>query len=504
MHSKPVFVGLAVGFLLTACGSNKTENMPATDSAVTNVGTDSTGSATVISSVVPGPDTSVKITVEYAKMVAMDAYFWAWPMVNIYNRRLAFSRAPTPGLIGGILPFAPLNRLSMLHSYVEPAERQGACPNQDVVYGAAVVALDLSPAVIQVPDFGKRFWVVQVVDIRTDAFAALGAMYHTQPGFYLLVGPNWKGEIPTGITKVFRATTNTGFVIPRIFLNDDPEDLPKVLQVIKGINLYPLADFDGKMKQVEWTKLPAFPSTGGGNEETRWVFPDKFIDQLPAVLADAAPLPGEEARYAQVLAVIAAARNDSALRAAMVQGATEAEQQLIKPVFQFRNFGIQLPYHWSTINNGAAFGTDYFTRTATSKSNILVNVQRETKYFYQDLDENGVRLNSANNYAVTFPKGQTPPVNGFWSLTLYNKYHFFEPNEIHRFSLGTKNKNLKYNADGSLTIYIQHTRPAPNQVDNWLPSPKTDDFTLYMRAYWPDDRVLSGSWTPPPVKRSKL
>jgi hypothetical protein len=97
----------------------------------------------------------------------------------------------------------------------EPESAWVACPNQDVVYGAAIAALDETPVVVQVPDFKGRFWVYQVVDLRTDGFAEIGAMYGTQPGFYLLVGPNWNGEVPKGITKVFRAKTGTAFVVPR-------------------------------------------------------------------------------------------------------------------------------------------------------------------------------------------------------------------------------------------------------------------------------------------------
>ena len=181
---------------------------------------------------------------------------------------------------------------------------------------------------------------------------------------------------------------------------------------------------------------------------------------MPAVLADAPPLPGEEARYAQVLAVLEAAKNDPQLKAAMTEGAVEADEQLVKPLFQFRNYGQQLPHHWSTISNEAAFGTDYFTRTAVAKSNIFVNAPIETKYFYQDLDASGARLNGANRYTVTFPKGQTPPVHGFWSLTLYNEHHFFAPNEINRYSLGTKNKELQTTPDGSLTLHVQAEAPA--------------------------------------------
>src|SRR5262245_19604037 len=157
-----------------------------------------------------------KITEEYARLVARDTYFWAWPLVNIQNRRATFTPVPQP-MLSGPLPIAPPNRLTMLTDYIEPEERAVACPNQDVVYGNGVLALDQSAVVIQVPEFGDRFWVYQIVDGRTDSFAALGKMYGTRPGFYLLVGPDWQGELPKGISGAFRASTNNGVVIPRVF-----------------------------------------------------------------------------------------------------------------------------------------------------------------------------------------------------------------------------------------------------------------------------------------------
>ena len=448
----------------------------------------------------PAPDTRVKITEEYAKQVGRDAYFWMWPMVNMYNRRLHFSQVKEIARSGPLMQ-APINRLAMLVDYVDPDERSIACPNQDVVYGIGAIALDVSPVVVQVPDFGNRFWVYQVVDLRTDSFVQIGKMYGTMPGFYLLAGPNWKGDVPKGITKVFRASTNSGLVAPRIFMDDTAEDRKAIQSALTNVVMYPLADFDGKTKSMDWANLPKVPPPPPSEEETRWVFPEKFVDELPLVLADAPPLPGEEARYAQVLAVAHAAKDNPKIKAAMIEGAKEADEKLVTPLFQFRNYGQQLPYNWSTISNESAFGTDYFTRTAVAKSNIMVNSPNETKYFYQDLDVNGARLNSASRYTVTFAKGATPPVNGFWSLSIYNEHHFFIKNAINRFSVGTKNKDLKLAADGSLTIYVQADAPAdPVQRANWLPAPK-GDFSLYVRAYWPKPEITEGSWTPPAVTK---
>ncbi|WP_426128290.1 DUF1254 domain-containing protein [Pararhizobium sp. PWRC1-1] len=445
-----------------------------------------------------GPDGNVKVTEAYARMVARDAYFWAWPMVNIYNRRLAFEKAPKVGLMNGVLPFAPLNAMSMLHDYIQPEQRWVACPNQDVAYGAGIAALERTPVVVQVPDFGDRFWVYQVVDIRTDSFAQIGAMYGTKPGFYLLVGPDWNGEVPKGITKVFRARTNTAFIVPRVFMDDTTEDREAIQPMISGIDMYPLAEFDGKARERDWRSLPTLgsPTAEGDASETKWVFPETFFQQLPQVMKDAPPLPGEEAMYAQIKAVLTAAGKDQKIMAAMVDEAQKTEAELVDPLLQFRNWGVQLEHNWSTTYNNAAFGTDYFTRTAVAKSNILVNSPTETKYFYQDLDAKGQRLNGAASYTVTFPKGETPPVDGFWSLTIYDAQHFFVPNALSRFSLGTKNKSLAYNDDGSLTIYVQEKSPGEDKEANWLPAP-AGDFSLYLRAYWPKTEIVDGSWTPP-------
>ncbi len=450
---------------------------------------------------VPGPMPGTRITEEYVRMVGRDAYFWGWPMVNLYSRRLTYAQVPEIGRVG-IAPVAPLNRLGMLTDYVEPEERIVACPNQDVVYGIGALALDKSPVVIQVPNFGDRFWVYQIVDLRTDSFAELGKMYGAKPGFYLLVGPGWEGTAPQGITGVFRSPTSTGIVIPRVFQNDTAEDKKAVQASISQIMMYPLAEFDGKMKTKDWDAVPRFPAQAQGSGEVKWVKPETFFDILPAVMKDAPPLPGEESRYGQIRSILEAAANDPKLKQALTQAAVETEENLVSPLLEFRSYGLPLPHNWTTQNNGGQFGTDYFTRTAVAKSNIFVNRPIETKYFYQDLDSDGARLNGANTYTFTFAKGTLPPVRGFWSLTMYNQQHFFEPNDLKRYSLGTKNKMLQFAPDGSLTVYTGAKSPGKDKECNWLPAPD-GPFTLYIRSYWPDEAILDGTWQPPQVGRVK-
>jgi hypothetical protein len=254
------------------------------------------------------------------------------------------------------------------------------------------------------------------------------------------------------------------------------------------------------MKTKDWKKTPEFPAPAGGSGETKWVIPESFFDQLPQVMKDIPPLPGEEALYKMMRSVLDAAANDPEIKATLVQTAVAAEEELIKPLLQFHNNGRPVGNGWTSPPNGARWGMDYLSRAATARSNMYDNAPEETRYIYTDFDSTGQRLTGANRYTVTFAKGQLPPVNGFWSLTLYNKEHLFEPNTLNRFSLGTKSKSLKYNPDGSLTLYYQNESPGTDKESNWVPAPK-DEFSLYIRAYWPKAEILDGSWTPPAVTR---
>src|SRR5262245_25785637 len=296
--------------------------------------------------VVSGPVRGTRITEPYARLVARDTYFWAWTLSNVYNRRRGFESLKEPGKLGGVLPAAPPNRITMLTDYILPSQREVCCPNQDVAYGAGPLALDLSPVVVQVPDFGDRFWVYQIVDLRTDSFADLGKMYGSKPGFYLLSGPRFKGDMPKGINEVFTSKTNTGFICPRVYMDDTAEDRKAIQPVISQMDVYPLSAFDGKVKKRDWASVPSYPApppTPDGGEAPK-VHPDTFFDDLRMLLEDAPPLPGEEVRYAEALSLVAAAQADPKIKAAIIDEAKTAQEELIEPLLQFRNYGLSLPH----------------------------------------------------------------------------------------------------------------------------------------------------------------
>lgn len=498
---------VAIGLLSSGCQRNET---PASTSARAQPAPGSTApSAQVVlpasaASIAGTPEGTV-MTPGYVAAVAPTIYVWAWPMVNHYNRAAALKDLPGPGRNGGVLPVSPPGAISMLTDYIQADQQFVACPNQDTVYGAGYQHVDTQPVVVQVPDFGDRFFVYQLADSRTESFCSIGKQYGTKPGFYLLVGPKWKGDVPKGITAVCRSPTDLIAVLPRIFMDDTAEDRAAIRPLVNQVVLYPLTQFDGKMKTVDWSKTPAFPTPkvpGGG--EIKFVVPERFFDELPTVLQGVPPLPGEESLYATARTLLAAAAKDPKIKAQLTSIAVATEKDVIAPLFDFRNNGRPVGNGWTSPSNGAKWGFDYLSRAATAKSNIYDNAPNETRYIYTDLDSNGTRLSGAGGsaYTVTFAKGQTPPVKGFWSLTMYNKHHLFEPNALNRFGVGTKNKDLALGDDGSLTLYVQHASPGPDKERNWLPAP-ADEFSLYIRAYWPDAAITEGRWVPPPVTKVK-
>src|SRR5689334_10781716 len=168
--------------------------------------------------------TGVMMHPAYAEAIGRIAYIWGWPLVNMMNRRAAVTGVPHPGRLNGVLPVAPRGQIAMLSDYVDPGQTFAACPNQDVVYGLGFFSLDEEPVVVQVPDFGERFWVYALYDARTNQFAEVGKPYNSKSGFYLMVGPKWSGEKPAGIEAVLRSSTELANAIPRAIMADTAED----------------------------------------------------------------------------------------------------------------------------------------------------------------------------------------------------------------------------------------------------------------------------------------
>lgn len=441
----------------------------------------------------------------YAMAVGRKAYIWGWPLVNMRNRSAGLTQTRQPGRLYGVLPVAPMGRIAMLNSFIDPGQTVLACPNHDVVQGLGFFSLDKEAVVAQVPDFGGRYWTYALHDARTDQFGKLGKQYGTKPGFYLLVGPKWNGKTPDGIAAVIRAPTPLASAMPAVYMDGTPEDRRAIQPLINQIVFYPLNEYDGRMKTADWSALPSLSGPrlkDGHGGEVRWVVPSQFFSELGEVLRTVPPLPGEEALYDQFRVLLDAAGHDPQIKRALMAAATETERQVIAPFARWKYNGRPAGNGWNRSANNARFGTDYFNRTGTAKSNMFDSAPEETQYFYTDNDSGGTALHGTNGYDITFPANALPPVNGFWSISLYNERHFFHRNPLERYALGTRNRDLKFNPDGSLTLHAGTRSPGAGRESNWLPAP-AGPFSLYIRAYWGKAPILDGTWTPPSVTKAR-
>jgi hypothetical protein len=250
--------------------------------------------------------------------------------------------------------------------------------------GSATIRWTSTPVVIQAPDFGDRFWVYAMYDARTDQFAQIGKAYNTKPGFYLVAGPKWNGKVPEGIVAVVRSSTELANFVPRIFMDDTAEDRAAIQPLVNQIVSYPLAEFDGKMKVVDYSKLPSIGEAASNSSgETKWVDPEKFFDVLPAVLDNVGPLPGEQALYANFRQLLAVAARDPEVKKVMVQAAVEADTMILPPFLQWEHNGTPAGNNWNRSTNNAKFGFDYFDRLGTAKSNIFDNKPEDTVFLHR-------------------------------------------------------------------------------------------------------------------------
>ena len=452
---------------------------------------------------VPGP-TPGPWTKAYVQMVGRMAYIWGFPLAVYFNQRAIHENISETIMVNGV-PLGPLNQVAMFHDYVNPSERSLGDPNQDVVYGLSYMDLRKQPVIVQVPEFGDRYWVIEILDARAHEFSELGKQYGTKPGMYMVVGPNWNGTTPPGIAGVLRSSTDGAISFVRVFMADTAEDRAAIQPLINQIMGYPLSQFDGKTKTTDWSKMPVVKKevkpVKFSNTQPPWVDPATFFDQLPEIMKEVPPLPGEEKIYEWINSVLGAAAKDPEVMKTLRETAFAALEELIQPMFRWHYDGQPAGNGWTLPHNLGAFGTDYIHRAGMMYAGPYDNRTIETMYYFTDNDTQLEQLNGNSLYAVIFPKGQLPPVKGFWSLTMYDPQHFFYANDLNRYSLGTKSyKTLKYDADGGLTLYLGNKSPGTDKEANWIPAPASE-FSLWLRAYWPEQALLDGSWKPPAIRK---
>jgi hypothetical protein len=402
---------------------------------------------------------------------------------------------------------APFNEINNQHRVATYEDTAVITPNSDTPYSMLWLDLRAEPIVISVPAVEKkRYYSVQLIDGNTYNFGYIGSRATgNEPGDYLVVGPDWKGATPAGIKKVFSSTTPFALTLFRLQLFN-PGDMPNVEKVQAGFKEQPLSAFLRQPAPPAAPNIDFVPATTAGIKAN-------FFEYLDAALQFVPPSPEDKDVRARLASIgIGPGKTfefkDLSLehKAAVLLGMKEGDDKVTK----YLASGMKNVNGW---NVGAFFGDrafykgDWLMRAAAAKGGLYGNDAVEAMYPYTRVDGKGETLDgSKHNYTIIFPAGQLPPVNAFWSVTMYDgKSQFLIKNPINRYLINSPMvSQMKKNPDGSLTIFIQKDSPGKAKESNWLPAP-SDTIYLVIRLYWPKETPPSilpageGTWKPPAV-----
>jgi hypothetical protein len=437
------------------------------------------------------------VTPAETKVIAEEAFIYGLPIVMNYAVMYEYCVDKNSGQYKA--PFNQIKNEARVFTYKDTAI---ITPNSDTPYSVLWLDLRAEPMVLSVPAVEKsRYYSVMLCDGNTFNYGYIGTRATGPgPGDYMVAGPDWKGEAPAGIKKVFRSSTQFSLAAYRTQLFN-PEDMPNVVKIQSGYKAQPLSKY---LNQPEPPAAPVinFPKI---NKE---LVKTNFFEYLDFALQFAPAGPEEKEIRAKLASI---GKNLSPeQKAAVGQGMKEGEQKVEDGV---KHLGTKIN-GWniaSITGDRAFFNGDWLKRAEAAKAGIYGNDAVEAMYPLTTALPNGEPLDgSKHNYTLTFAAGQFPPVNAFWSVTMYDgKSQLLIKNPINRYLINSPMlPNMKKNADGSLTLYIQKDSPGADKESNWLPAPN-DTIYLVMRLYWPKTEPPSilpageGTWKPPGIVKVK-
>ena len=423
-----------------------------------------------------------------AEEIASEAYLYAYPM--LYNCKTLFQQVMDPSFPGYIGGF---NRFRHYSRGFTPADTDIVSPSNDTPYSWAWLDLRAEPMVVSVPASPDRYYVLQWFDLYTHNFAYIGSRATgNEAGDYLLAGPAWHGPTPKCVKQVLRSETEIVGTLTRTAWTGE-SDRDGLVAMQRQYRIRPLSEYLGE-KPPHPAPVFLFPAWDEGGAKSIG-----FINTLNFILRFAPVVPSEQdmmKRFA-LIGIGAGrpfdpARLDPTMRKAVAAGIADAEKSLQATIDK-------------TTSSVDLFGTreflgkDYLMRRAVGAAmGIYGNSKEEAQYAGFAADSDGKPLDGAKSYVVHFAKNQVPPVKYFWSMTMYDlPQRLLVENPIDRYAIGSRNKGLKTNSDGSIDVYLQSKSPGEGKESNWLPTPPSGNFFMVLRMYGPAGALAEGTWRMP-------
>jgi hypothetical protein len=432
---------------------------------------------------------------------AEQAALYALPLVIMDLTRERFFADP-------VSADATPNRFLHIPILGNPSFRSVVRPNVDTLYSTAWLDLRAEPVVMTVPPSAGRYFLVQCMDAWTNVFAAPGIRTLGDKGAtYAIVGPDWRGPLPSDI-EVVRAPTPMVWVLGRVYVRD-AADLAAARAFQRQLDVRPASRVGDTAFQGVYPRPPA-PNARRPimRDVLRELGPAAFFERFATASAANPPSPPDPAFAAGVLAPLGLAPGKPVTWANLDEPARRALTGGLERVLRAVGDRAQLdrqravtPTGWSSMAAELAqgsYGTSYRVRAAVAVIGLGANLRADAIYMNASIDANRQPLDGSKRYRLTFPAGQTPPVRAFWSITLYDDQGYLIANPAERYAIKSGDDPPR-EPDGSLAILLSPDDPGPAHRASWLPTPANKPFELSLRAYWPDDALLDGRWTPPAI-----
>jgi hypothetical protein len=436
------------------------------------------------------------ITPDEAHNIAVDAYIYFYPLITMdLTRKQSTNIEP-----GKEFGKGPMNMFVNVPAYPPADMKTVVRPNFDTLYSIAWLDLTKEPMVVSAPDTGGRFYLLPMIDMWTDVFASPGSRTTgTQAGNFLVAPQGWNGTVPDGCTRI-DAPTPYVWIIGRT-KTDGPADYDAVHKIQAGYIVTPLSQWGQPPQPVTVTVDPTVDMKTPPKIQIDTMPADKFFAYAAELLKLHPPHVTDQPIIAQMKRIgiepgksFDMSKLDPAVQQALASAPQDAQQLMAWKVATIA----RVANGWSmNTDTMGVYGNYYLKRAVVAQLGLGANLPEDAIYPLNLVDDTGKPLDGANKYTIHFDKGATPPVNAFWSITLYDSDGFQVANSLNRFAVSSW-MPFQANPDGSLDLYFQSDSPGSDKEANWLPAPK-GPFNLTMRLYAPQSDALTGKWNPPPV-----
>lgn len=432
--------------------------------------------------------------------LATDAYIYGYPLVTMEMTRRVMTDVANPEGTRG-----PMGQFVRAREYPNASFRDVTAPNADTLYTTAWIDVAKEPWILSIPDMKGRYYLLPMLDGWTNVFHVPGKRTTgTEAQTYAITGPGWSGALPAGV-KEYKSPTSIVWILGRIYCTGTPEDYAAVHAQQDQFQLVPLGAYGkgytppaGKVDPAIDMKTAVREQVNSMDAVAYFTLLAQLMKANPPAAADAPAL----ARFAKIGLIAGKDFDASKLNADFARRIPEIAFDRIMLQFKI-NKDVQHINGWNFTTKTGLYGTDYLMRALVTAIGLGANRPQDAVYPTSLKDAHGDAYDGANKYVIHFDKGQAPPAEGFWSITMYDAQYFFVANSINRYSISPR-QNLKTNPDGSIDLYIQKDSPGTDKESNWLLAP-VGKFILMLRLYWPnenDPSILDGTWTIPEVKKA--